>query len=180
MYLMSSTTSYDPTRSTANIESNDEANITPSLDSLAVALTFSQTLRSFAEDAPSKLKWCNLSNTDMKRFDYYDIIEPAEMNMGETTVWTLQNWVHRLFSYTNETFNFSAKQIKTFTDLDSFFCDTDEPFAGSDAPIGNRKLGQLRSLDLLEFEEDNRSYHSTTLWRRTEKVERLVSLKEQL
>lgn len=176
-----SSSSYDSTQNIAHTEDEaDYVNVKPSLDSLAVALTFAQTIHTFSDTAPSKLKWCNLNGTDMKRFQYYNIIEPADINMGETTVWTLTDWVHRLLDVTDATFNFSSKQIKQITDNTDFFLTYDDSFTGASAPVGNRKLGQLRRLNLLEFDEDNRNNHSTTTWQRSEKLERLCSIHQKL
>lgn len=172
---------YQPTDEQAiNQDETEVVEVKPSLDSVAVALTFSQTIHTFSQVAPSKLKWCDLTNTDMKRFSYYNIIEPADMNMGETTVWALAEWVENLLEQFNCTFNFSAKQIKELTDNADFFLTCDDSFAGSDAPVGNRKLGQLRRLNLLEFDEDNRNNHDLTTWQVSEKVDRLLSIHGEL
>ena len=165
-----------PTTIEEATESKEQTCYTPSVEEVAVVLTFRQTVERFAEEAPSKMKWCSLSENDVRRFVYYNIIEPAPVNMGRQTVWQLREWVNTILEQSTATFNFSAKQIKTLTKYNTQLTQLDGDFHARDTELHPRNLGLLKKTDLLDLKENNRHKHKPSVWEPSEKLNRIVHI----
>lgn len=145
----------------------------PTLDAIAVVLTFRQTVEELREEVPTKIKWSDaLTESDLRRFIYYDLIEPADVNMGTQTRWTLQNWVESLLDLTDANLNFSAKQVKTLSKYGDQLSnlDHDGTFVGRETGFANRTLGHLNDIELIEIKTDNRHKHEPTEWTLTDRM----------
>lgn len=163
-----------------DVQTTEQTTYLPTVEEVAVVLTFRQTIERFHEDAPSKLKWCDLSEGDIRRYVYYNIVEPAPVNMGRQTVWQLRDWVQTILEQTDSTFNLSAKQIKTLTKYNDELSSLDDTFHAKDTNLHPRNLGLLKDTGLLSMKENNRHQHKPSVWQPTEKLNRILDVKDSI
>lgn len=174
------------TDSTPSAESNtlDQTDYSldhePTLEEVAVVLTFRQTIDKFYYEQPSKMKWSPLTESDVRRFVYYNIVEPAPVNMGEQTVWQLCDWVETILTISDVTYNFSAKQIRDITRYSDSLARLDDEFTAKQTKLAGRSVGHLHKIDVISIEEDNRNKHRPTVWKVSDKVQKIIDLHEKL
>jgi len=160
---------------TKSLSDSTEADVEyPQIEQVAVVITFRQTIELFHEEhSPSKMKWSNLTESDIRRFVYYNIIEQADQNMGTQTVWQLQDWVLTTLDYASYNFNLSGKQIAEITRYADDITSLTNEFVGRDTSLAGRSIGHLHDIGVIEMVEDNRNKHCPTVWKLTDRMEKL-------